>query len=64
MAVGVIGASKGIGRLLFESLATKNIEVTGISRNKKDIVVSKRSSYFEMDAHQSLELKKVQFQQC
>ena len=59
MAVGVIGASKGIGRLLFESLATKNIEVTGISRNKKDIVVSKRSSYFEMDAHQSLELKKV-----
>ena len=41
MAVGVIGASKGIGRLLFESLEAKNIEVTGISRNKKDIVVSK-----------------------
>ena len=59
MAVGVIGASKGIGRLLFESLKAKNIEVTGISRNKKDIVVSKRSNYFEMDAHQSLELKKV-----
>ena len=59
MAVGVIGASKGIGRLLFESLKAKNIEVTGISRNKKDIVASKRSKYFEMDAHQSLELKKV-----
>ena len=59
MAVGVIGASKGIGRLLFESLEAKNIEVTGISRNKKDIVASKRSKYFEMDAHQSLELKKV-----
>ena len=29
------------------------------SRNKKDVAVSKRSSYFEMDAHQSLELKKV-----
>ncbi|MBT09400.1 MAG: hypothetical protein CMQ27_08730 [Gammaproteobacteria bacterium] len=59
MAVGVIGASKGIGRLLFESLEAKNIEVTGISRNKKDIVASKRSKYFEMDAHHSLELKKV-----
>ena len=59
MAVGVIGASKGIGRLLFESLEAKNIEVTGISRDKKDIVASKRSKYFEMDAHHSLELKKV-----
>ena len=59
MAVGVIGASKGIGRLLFESLEAKNIEVTGISRNKRDIVASNRSKYFEMDAHQSLELKKV-----
>ena len=59
MAVGVIGASKGIGRLLFESLEAKNIEVTGISRNKKDIVVSKRSSYVEIDAHQSLELKQI-----
>lgn len=59
MAVGVIGASKGIGRLLFESLKANKIEVTGISRNKKDIVVSKRSNYFEMDAHRSFELKKV-----
>ena len=59
MAVGVIGASKGIVIILFESLEAKNIEVTGISRNKKDIVASKRSKYFEMDVHQSLELKKV-----
>ena len=57
MAIGIIGASRGIGRLLFESLKENNIEVTGISRHKRDVIVSKRSSYFEIDARHSLKLK-------
>ena len=57
MPVGIIGASKGIGRLLFESLRENNIKVTGVSRQKGDVIVSKRSSYFEIDARHSLKLK-------
>ncbi len=59
MAVGIIGASRGVGRLLFESLKENNIEVTGVSRNKRDVISSERSRYVEMDASHSLKLKKA-----
>jgi len=50
MTVAIIGASRGIGRLLFEKLSKENVHVTGFARDRKNITTSKHAKFVELDA--------------
>ncbi len=51
MSYVIIGASTGPGRLLFEQLRDEGAEVVGIARDRRDLVVSGRARFVELDVN-------------